>query len=179
MSANSNPDITTSGSAASGRSGRGRQRGNRGGRGQINRNQPVFKGSTDAMNGHVFECYDEQSDRCQYAKTVEALEGYVKKTLKYSEDLAPLFAENMKVPTLTMPEEPGTEAGKTAEMIFTEEIKEYVKRTRTLKSNLATLHAVIWGQCSEAMKAKVKSHDSYKDRSVENDCFWFLKQHNF
>jgi hypothetical protein len=43
------------------------------------------------MNGNVFECYEEQSDRRQYTKTVEALEGYVKKTLKYSEDLAPLF----------------------------------------------------------------------------------------
>jgi hypothetical protein len=39
------------------------------------------------MNGNVFECYDEQSDRRQYAKTVEALMGYVKKNLKCAEDL--------------------------------------------------------------------------------------------
>jgi hypothetical protein len=40
------------------------------------------------MNENVFECYDEQTDRRQYAKTLEALDGYVKKGMKYSEDLA-------------------------------------------------------------------------------------------
>jgi hypothetical protein len=61
------------------------------------------------MNGHVFECYDEQSDRRQYAKTVEALGSHAKKTLKYAEDLAPLFAENMTAPTIDMPEDPGAD----------------------------------------------------------------------
>jgi hypothetical protein len=45
------------------------------------------------MNGNVFECYEEQSDPRQYTKTVEALEGYVKKTLK-----------DMAAPTLSMPD---------------------------------------------------------------------------
>jgi len=128
------------------------------------------------MNGHVFECYEEQGDRRQYAKSLEALEGHVKKTLKYSEDLATLFSDDMSVPTVSMPEDPGKDPSKTAEMIWAEEVKEYVKRTRTLKSNLATIHAVIWGQCSEAMRAKVKSLDDYKTKTNENDCYWLLKQ---
>ena len=102
---------------------------------------------------------------------LEALEGYVKKSLKYSEDLATLFADKMEAPTVSMPMDPGKDPSKTAEMIWAEEVKEYVKRTRTLRSNLATIHAVIWGQCSEAMKAKVKSLDDYKAKTVDNDCF--------
>jgi hypothetical protein len=35
----------------------------------------------------------EQSDRRQYAKTLEALEGYVKKNLKFADDIAP-FCDN-------------------------------------------------------------------------------------
>ena len=31
----------------------------------------------DEMNGHVFECYEEQSDRRQYAKMLEVLDGWV------------------------------------------------------------------------------------------------------
>lgn len=54
-------------------------------------------------------------------------------------------------------------------------MKEYVKRNRTLSSNLAALHAVIWGQCSEAMKAKIKSHDDYKSKSDAYNCLWMLK----
>jgi hypothetical protein len=128
------------------------------------------------MNGHVFECFDEQGDRRQYSKTVEALEGYVKKSLKFSEDLAPLFATNMIAPTVAMPAEPGVDPTRTEEMIWTEEVKEYVKRTRELRSNLASAHAVIWGQCSEAMRAKIKSLNGYAERTAENDCLWLLNQ---
>ena len=39
----------------------------------------TFKGATEEMNGSVFECQDEQSDRRQYAKTLKELQGYVKK----------------------------------------------------------------------------------------------------
>jgi Zinc knuckle len=128
------------------------------------------------MNANVFECYEEQSDRRQYSKTLEALESHVKKSLKYSEDLAPLFAETMATPTIAKPGEPDASATKTEEMIHVEEVKEYVKRTRTLKSNMATVYAVVWGQCSEAMKAKVKSLTGYKEKAEANDCYWLLKQ---
>jgi hypothetical protein len=59
------------------------RRGGRGGsgRGDQQKNKAIFKGSTPEMNNNVFECYDEQSDRRQYAKTLEALEGYAKKNL--------------------------------------------------------------------------------------------------
>lgn len=157
-------------------------RGSRGGRsrstasGSTANRASTFKGSTEGMNGNVFERYEEQRDRRQYAKTMEALEAYVKKNLKYSEDLAPLFAETMANPKIEMPEDIDDDAGTTMKMIFAEEVKEYVKRNRTIKSNLATIHAVIWGQCSEDMKSKVKTHDGYKDRVAENDCAWLLRQ---
>ena len=46
------------------------------------------------MNGHVFECAFEQGDKRQFAKTLEALEGYAKKTLKFSQDFESLFDTN-------------------------------------------------------------------------------------
>lgn len=61
-------------------------------------------------------------------------------------------------------------------MIYSEEVKEYVKRVRTLKSNLVALHVVIWGQCSEAVRAKVKLLAHHKTRMAENNCYWLLKQ---
>lgn len=82
----------------------------------------------------------------------------------------------MKEPTIDMPTEPGDEPSKTTDMIYSKEVKEYVKRVRTLKSNLAALHAVIWGQCSAAMRAKVMSLAHYKTRTAKNDCYWLLKQ---
>ncbi|KAI2513612.1 hypothetical protein MHU86_752 [Fragilaria crotonensis] len=183
------PEVTASGSAISGRSannasgGRGgnRQRGNRAGRtrgasgqqqGSSSNNRSVFTGNTDDMNGHVFQCFEEQSDRRQYAKTIKALDGYVKKNLTYSADMAPLFASKMEMPAINLPEDLEEGAGETMKMIFAED----VKRTRALASNAATVYTVIWGQCSEDMKARVKTHEGYTEKSTKNDCFWLLRQ---
>ncbi|KAI2502776.1 Reverse transcriptase (RNA-dependent DNA polymerase) [Fragilaria crotonensis] len=170
MSSNSSTaaDTTTSGlTTDTGRSnppgrtgGRGRGRGGRGGgrghaRSTASRPRSSgFKGTTPEMNGNVFECYDEQTDRRQYMKTLEALEGYAKKTLKYAEDLSPLFASEMKLPVLEKPARPGEEADETDIAIWNEDVRDYAKRKRVLRGNLAAIHAVIWGQCSESMKAK-------------------------
>ena len=191
------PDAATSGAGATGgrtnNNGRGstnRTRGNRGAGGRqrnegtsgtaqqaaTTRGRSVFKGNTEEMCGHVFECYEEQDDRRQYAKTVETLDAYARKTLHYSADLAPLFAATMIAPTIERPKNIVKDADAVTAMIFAEEAKEYVKRTRSLKSNLATIFAVAWGQCSESMKARVKTHDGYADFALENDCVWLLKQ---
>ena len=170
-------------SSGRGRGG-GRGRGRGGGRGAGSRGAPRsrgtgFKGTTAEMNGHVFECYDEQTDRRQYAKTVEAFENYVKKTLKFSEDLSPLFATDSKLPEIEKPAKPGKTAdGKDPDEadieIWKEEVKEMNKRKRVLRSNLSAMHAIIWGQCSEAMKARLKSLDEYEERTAADDCKWLL-----
>ncbi len=79
------------------------------------------------MNGNVFECYEEQGDRRQYAKTLEALDGYVKKSCKFPQDMAPLFAIDMKEPSLAKPTNPTQDADETDKAIWAEELKEYVK----------------------------------------------------
>jgi hypothetical protein len=73
--------------------GRARTRGGDRGQGRSSNNRPVrtnFKGDTEGMNANVFQCYEEQTDRRQFSKTIEALEAYTKKNLKFAEDLAPL-----------------------------------------------------------------------------------------
>ena len=117
------------------------------------------------MNGHVFECYDEQTDRCQFARTIEELHGYINKKLKFYEDIVPLFATDMAEPAVRRPVAPekvkvGEEMkmDETDELIWREELKAYVQRGQVLTGKLAAVHSVIWGhQCSEAMKAKVKA----------------------
>ncbi|KAI2499682.1 Reverse transcriptase (RNA-dependent DNA polymerase) [Fragilaria crotonensis] len=167
--------------------GRGRNSGR--GRGNQNRNNrsrggnnatksnraSTFKGNTEGMNGHVFECAFEQGDKRQYVKTVEALEGYGKKNLKYSEDFASLFAFEPSEPTIEKPVDLPPDHSTTDEMIWKEEIKAYVNRMGILRSNLAALFAVALGQCSDAMKAKLKLLKEYEARYKKNDCMWLLK----
>jgi hypothetical protein len=52
--------------------------------------------------------------------------------------------------------------------------EQYDRRPYT--KTVEALDAVIWCQCSEAMKAKIKSLTDYKNKTEANDCFWLLKQ---
>jgi hypothetical protein len=147
------PPVTPSAPNRRGRGGGGRGLGRRGNRGDrpSTTNTPArtaFKGTTDAMHGNVFECQHERGDRLQYARTLEALEEYAKKSFKFYEDVAPLFAVTMSSPRVVLPEDlPDDPAPtRTQELLFTEQLKEYMRRTQELRSNLATLYAIIWGQ---------------------------------
>jgi hypothetical protein len=138
-----------------------------------------FKGTSPEMNGNVFECYDEQTDRRQFAKTVEALQGYVKKSLKYSEDLSQIFAPKSTMPVLANPVKPGlnpdgSDHNETDIELWKEDIKDLAKRRRQLRGILSSIMAIIWGESSEAMKAKVKSCDGYTKAEEDDDCIWLL-----
>ena len=100
----------------------------------------------------------------------------MKKKLQYANDLAPLFAETMSMPQVTAPTDPGGTPTEMTKLIWKEEVKTYVSRNRALQDNMTAIHAVVWGQCSEAMKAKVKAHKDYNNKARENDCHWLLKQ---
>lgn len=122
------------------------------------------------MQGNVFECYDEQRNRHQFAKTMEHLEIYSKKKFQHFQDLTPLFAVNMSAPVVPVPAEPVNEPTEMARIIWKETVKGYCTRTTALTGNLAALYAVIWGQCSESMQAKLKAAHDYVDKAAANDC---------
>ena len=129
------------------------------------------------MNGHVFECFHEQADRKQFKKTLEALDQYVKKNLQCPEqDLTPLFTDSIGMLTLDKPKDIEKDAEEVDKAIWNEEIKEYVRRKRELRSNMVATFAVAWSQCLDAMKAKIKNIDEYKTKSSDNDCTWLLQQ---
>ena len=103
------------------------------------------------MNGRLFQCYQEHNDRAQYTKTLEQLRIHVtKKTMQYPDDLAPLFAADMAEPKLIMPDDREEGATKSQELWFSEKLKRSVQHEDTLVGNLAAVHAITWGQCSEA-----------------------------
>jgi len=128
------------------------------------------------MHGNVFECYSERNDRKQFTKTLEALQEYVKKTVRSPDDMAPLFGDTIKDPTVDEPDDLDKGAGRLKQEIWKEEIKEFVKRKRVLRDNKATVYSVIWGQCSPEMQAKLRSLDEYQKRTDDNDCAWILKE---
>ena len=161
------------------RSGRGsgRGRGRSGSRGRGNRHgsraittprvRSTFKGNTEEMNGHVFQCFNECEDKKHFSKTVEALGEYIAKKLKYPGDMVSLTKDFVK-PEIPKPTElEVSETNRLVIAIWEKKVSAYCTRTDYLDSNLKTAYAVIWGQCSEAMKANLTSLDDFETESHE------------
>jgi hypothetical protein len=128
------------------------------------------------MNAHVFECYEERGDHTQFLKTLEAHGEYAVKNLKYPEDVQLLFREDIVQPFLVEPYDLDNDATRKEEIIWTSTMKSFAWRSEERQSNLTTLYAVIWGQCSEAMRNKLRALDDYELKCATNNCVWILKE---
>jgi len=58
--------------------------------------------------------------------------------------------------------------------LFKENMKIFSQRQRTMRNNTNKLYELIWGQCSDALKAEVKDHRDYPGRKEERDTVWLL-----
>ena len=104
------------------------------------------------------------------------LEIYARKDFQFFQDVKPLFAVTMAPPHVPRPTDPSETAFEMDKIIWKENVKPYCIRTNVLIGNMAALFAVIRGQCSESMKAKVKATRDYKAESAAYNCYWALKQ---
>jgi hypothetical protein len=178
-----NGNTTTSNNFSSPNRGRGggRGRGSNRGRGSsrggrnTQRSTTVFKGNTCEMNGHVFQCFNEGADQNQFARSVEALGEYIAKNVKYPGDMMAL-TKDLSEPTVKKPEElPEDETSNLKKTVWKKQVDNYVLRLEHVEQNLKAIFAVTWGQCSESMKAKLKSLPDYTVKDSESDCVWLLK----
>ena len=98
------------------------------------------------MNGHVFQCFNEGSDKNEFTKTVEALHEYIAKKLTYPGDMwnltmeltEPVVPEPDKITEKEMEDDPFKKA------VWTKEVSSYVVvRREQLKQNMRAVSAVI------------------------------------
>ena len=120
---------------------------------------------------HFIYCEDKK----HFSKTVEALGEYIAKKLKYPGDMVSLTKDFVK-PEIPKPKE--LEVSETNWLVIAiwEKVSAYCTRTDYLDSNLKTAYAVIWGQCSKAMRAKLTSLNDFETKNHKKDCVWILKE---
>jgi len=132
----------------------------------------LSKGKTLGIYGHVFQCHNEVASNGQFLKTVEALEEYISKTLDYAKDLKSL-CKSYEISTIDVPLDMTIEDQKseTKKLVWKTKVQTYMKRVKTRESNLQSIFATIWGQCSSKMKTKLdESMDDYDEKSCDCDC---------
>jgi hypothetical protein len=59
--------------------------------------------------------------------------------------------------------------------IWGKEIEAFVKRKGYLSENLRSAYSLIWGQCTDALRSKLRAKTEFEDISKQFDCGELLK----
>ena len=129
------------------------------------------------MKENVFQCYGEFPNKQQFTKTIEALAGYTSTTMDFPKDVASI-CKKMELDTVQEPVDLTEEEAKSAtkKLIWKTKVQTYVRRTEAQEKNCQSIYAVIWGQCSTAMKDKLQSLPEFENKNDRCDCVWLLKE---
>jgi len=132
-----------------------------------------FSGRCEELSGHIYDCTDvRQAD--QYAKTTKEIAEYVGRNYKYGMDTR-LALENLHDVTAEMPEDPAENATRTEIRIWEKRVDDYVKQDTTKKENLKTAYSLIWGQCSDPMRQRLVSANTFSQIASHGDAIELLK----
>lgn len=96
--------------------------------------------------------------------------------MKFAEDMTFLFLDKMEEPKLKILTELDADASAVEKAIWDKELHKFVKRNGAFKGNLATIQAIVLGQCSKALRDKLRSHNNFKAETKKNNCLLLLLQ---
>ena len=157
--------------------GRGRYNNNR----RYNRNErnkTKFNGANESLNGNIFD-FGSHGHREMYSKTMKAINNYIGQTFDNPGDIQTTI-EQMEKYEIPMPLEPdnyGTEdENKTEALIFEKQINRYILREELLNNNITKVFSLVWGQCTDTLKAKLESTNNWKDIQKNKDALQLLKE---
>jgi Zinc knuckle len=141
--------------------------------------QPKFEGKTEALKGHVY-VYGDSRQSDMYTQTTKEIAEYVGRTLSYGNDIANAIT-NLRLPTIVEPPEPvptppATTLSKAQDKIFEKQIVEYCKRIAQLEENVKKVFAIVWGQCSEALREKLRALPNFTQMQSDGDGLGLLKE---
>jgi hypothetical protein len=180
-------------SGASGGRGRGRYRGGQGRRNRISgrggrgsgRAAPsataatsLFEGREDALKGHVYDIVNTRTSANAFITTTEEVAEFAGRTLKMG-NYVKRSVEQMAIITVAKPTKPQKDAkggvDEVDQAIYKEEVKSYVVDKKILESSMQKIYSVIYGQCSDGVRAKIEAMDNHTALSDAGDPIGLLK----
>jgi len=139
----------------------------------MNGGYPKFDGRCDELKGYVYDLNGSRSADI-FTKTTKEVADYVAKNYGCGGDIR-LAVLNLELPVLEQPEDLADGATATEKRIWEKEIDEYVKEKAKLKQNVKALYSLVWGQCSDAMRAKLEGQQGHEAMSKRADGIGLLK----
>jgi hypothetical protein len=132
-----------------------------------------FEGRCEHLTGHIYDCGDNRQVD-MYTKTTREIGDYVGRTYKYGGD-ARIVVQTLALPTIELPEDPKDDASKTTLKLWDKAIDEYVRRKSYLEENIKTMYSLVWGQCSDAIRAKLETKADHINIEATSNAIGLLK----
>jgi hypothetical protein len=129
--------------------------------------QPKFEGKCTDLKSFIYDCSDSRQADI-FTKTTKEIAKYVGRTYRYGSDMR-LAIEKLERPRLTLPTNPPGSVTKTETRIWEKEVDEYVKKKTYMEENLKTLYSLVWGQCTDVVRARIETLDIYDIMSSKRD----------
>lgn len=148
---------------------RRRQGGHRGGqRDQQPPRVPKFEGKCPELAGHIYDYSNARQAADKYTKTTREICEYVGRTYKFGADTK-VALQTLKKPVFQDPPDPPPSATRTQIRKWEKHVDELVKRETSLESNLMSAYSIIYGQCSDVMRAKLESRPGFDTMESTSD----------
>jgi Zinc knuckle len=129
---------------------------------QQNRNTPAkikFEGRCADLKDFVFDCaHDTQSDL--FARTQREIGDYAGRTYKYGGAIRKAVLD-LEEQAFDLPDDPPDNATLSQQRLWEKAVDEVAKMQGHYNQNLMSLFALVLGQCSDALREKLRSKTEY------------------
>ena len=138
-----------------------------------------FVGRSDDLKGFTYDVTTSKGG-VAYTRTTEEIARHVGEKYTNTGSFIRTAIMTLKVPVQTRPSPP-VETGTPPAIdpvdqeIFREEIRLFVKTKGAIESTMKSLYDLIWGQCSESIRSRLRGDPNYTTYSVNADSLALLK----
>ena len=133
-----------------------------------------FEGKCDDLSTYIYICTDPKQAADMYTSTTKEISEYVGRTYKYGGEMRQVIMR-LQLPNMLIPADIPADSSDGAKVIWKNRLTEYVKRESVLAENVKTVYSLIWGQCTDVMRQKIRSHSDYKTTEDVLDAIGLLK----
>ena len=145
--------------------------------------QETFQGRPEELAGYVFDVTTARNAN-NVSRTLKEVARHVGSTSKYGTDLRRTIEKEklFGIARPIKPSAPASEASPTEQEayemdtdIYREDVKNFVRRRSILLDNMGRTYEIIWGQCSDVMRAKVESSIGFDTVHENSDVLGLIK----
>jgi hypothetical protein len=118
-----------------------------------------FEGRCKELEGHIYDiCGAQQAN--QYMKTTEEIGLYVGQHYSLGADIG-TAVRTLARPVIEDLADPPPDASIAVKKRWEGQLKRWNQRMDTLEENISKLYNLVWGQCSDALQAKIESQPEF------------------